>query len=663
MQIAGNFDFPGWSGLLQALQNDLYLGASPSGDVVVLAPASLRPDQDCVTSLGSGTHQWSALYSCSGAISQGLTVNGIPVSGTPQEQFVVYVGKHGDDNNNGRNVENAVFSFGRAVSLASGLVVNQDENTCVVCVDGGLYIEGQLDVPSGVVVSAPAITYSGMLSPYGGSQIRFNELYGDSSLGYAVYKPDADGVAIVDVDRLYADGVDGVTAEQPDSTLVFNANFVETRNNGGFAGSTLSAGTVIASANEVKAFGVDGFGVVNVNGTVHANIGHYYEVNPGTGALSTFLWHVGISNPQSHITVGSVQATTLYDVSSGSGFIYAHRLLGGNQIDAGGTVCLVETCAVDSLFETVSYLAPPVDARDVSGSILPETDCAYPLGSIAARFERVTGCSGVFDHLQPATSGGQIDVGGHLIPTEDDVYDLGTENHRWAAIHAASGQFGGVEVLSGGDIDIVNGDINCPIGSVNSQTMTAVLGAVTTMLNTFLLTITRPEFSLVASLNTGSGLALRNENIWYDHLARSSEAASVQSLALAMNNVSSRTLPVPLPDANSCALADHFTMVTLSATSSPSSWRVDLRRTQSDGTIENGGIVASGFFNWADAADSAQKTYGRWETSGNVPVEFEPGSCYDVIIHNNGSGTAITAPSVRLALGFKINAPNLGRGA
>ena len=62
MQVAGNFDFPGWSGIIQSLQNDLSLGASTSGDVVVLFPANLRPSVDLGQSLGEPELRWENVH-------------------------------------------------------------------------------------------------------------------------------------------------------------------------------------------------------------------------------------------------------------------------------------------------------------------------------------------------------------------------------------------------------------------------------------------------------------------------------------------------------------------------------------------------------------------------------------------------------------------------
>ena len=587
----------------------------------------------------------------------------------------IYVGKHGDDNFDGEHPNRAVQTIGQAITLANALTPIVNDKVTIKVVDAGLYSE-DITVPSFVKLSGPSATVSGQIDVSSDSDVALHKavnISNGSTIAKVIHAENIDRAQVV-LDELEVQlnddvhfipiGVNAVNAS-------VNVYAHSIRNISGVVAATASASTITLTGDEVYMFSEEGVQAHGTLGLLQATDdvfhGRFNRIR-GEGSQTTGLSFNTVGTSGSLNANDIVIDGDLYDVSAtflADCRIIANSIQGNEPDPTNNTVCVVDVCEIASgiVDSGGGGGGNPVDARAVTGSIIPDTDCAYPLGSIAARFERVTGCSGVFDHLQPATSGGAIDVGGHLVPTEDDVYDLGTEDRRWATIHAASGQLGDLDILAGGDITVANGQISCPLGNIGGLTMTANIAGFTVAYSTQLLSLTRPEFHTAIVLEAGSGLGLRNENIWYDHPARSTEAVDVESLALAMDNISTRTLPVALPDANSCVLADHFTIVTLSATSSPSDWRVDLRRTQRDGTLENGGIVASGVVGWSNAADASQKTWGRWETSGNVPVEFEPGACYDIIIHNNGSGTAITAPSARLSLGFRINAPNLGRGA
>lgn len=244
---------------------------------------------------------------------------------------------------------------------------------------------------------------------------------------------------------------------------------------------------------------------------------------------------------------------------------------------------------------------------------------------------RFPGWSGLIRSLQnsltlEASTSGNVIIGNinNLIPKTDNTQSLGFDFLRWANIHAGSGLFS----------DMVS--------------------------------LNRAEFSNTLQGNSGSGYALRNENIWYDHLTGNTEAVGVTILTLSMGDLATRPFGVPIADANSVVLADHFTIITSRNVIEfdPNDWYIYLRRTQSDGSVEaTSGIVASGQFSWSVSADSVQKTHARWNTSGNIPVEFEPGSCYDVVIHNDGSGVIVAGPAVTLSIGFRINAPASGQGA
>lgn len=68
------------------------------------------------------------------------------------QQNVLYVGKHGNDGNDGTSVERAFLTFGAALAAASS-------GDTVTCLDNGLYTEPMI-VPDGVDIFAPSATFT-----------------------------------------------------------------------------------------------------------------------------------------------------------------------------------------------------------------------------------------------------------------------------------------------------------------------------------------------------------------------------------------------------------------------------------------------------------------------------------------------------------------------
>ena len=60
---------------------------------------------------------------------------------------IYFVGKHGDDSNDGKSEEQAFKTFGAATAIASS-------GDVIVCHDGGSYNE-RIEVPIGVDINAP----------------------------------------------------------------------------------------------------------------------------------------------------------------------------------------------------------------------------------------------------------------------------------------------------------------------------------------------------------------------------------------------------------------------------------------------------------------------------------------------------------------------------
>ena len=80
-------------------------------------------------------------------------------TGVPRVQ-TVYVGKHGDDLNNGLSPELPKLTFGAAITTASGLTPSPTNKISIICEDGGTYTES-FTIPSNVLIKAPNASFVG----------------------------------------------------------------------------------------------------------------------------------------------------------------------------------------------------------------------------------------------------------------------------------------------------------------------------------------------------------------------------------------------------------------------------------------------------------------------------------------------------------------------
>lgn len=80
VQFGGNISFPGWSGLIESLQNSITLRATPSGNVIIGIENDLLPETDLTQDLGRPDLRWEILWAGSGNFLSRPTVNGINVA-------------------------------------------------------------------------------------------------------------------------------------------------------------------------------------------------------------------------------------------------------------------------------------------------------------------------------------------------------------------------------------------------------------------------------------------------------------------------------------------------------------------------------------------------------------------------------------------------------
>lgn len=151
-------------------------------------------------------------------------------------------------------------------------------------------------------------------------------------------------------------------------------------------------------------------------------------------------------------------------ISAGDILCNTLTALGDTVLGGGGTSCSINSTSINFAArpdaiggtELVAFLSDistatnnirPVDARQVSGYIIPDSDTKYNLGGPSRKFSAFGAASGFFEYLI-ASNGSEILTSGNLIPAQpqdpgdfDSLDSIGMPMLRYSAVHAASGVF------------------------------------------------------------------------------------------------------------------------------------------------------------------------------------------------------------------------------
>ncbi len=163
------------------------------------------PDTPTIAGGGGGPHAASHVGIDSirdaTAAQKGLAtpaqITKLDTLGVNQAQ-ILYVGKHGNDANDGKTPDKSFITFAAAIAAAVALTPTTSNRICVKSNDGGNYTEN-LTVPSWVQISAPCATINGTHTLSDDSQFKCHRVA--LTAGTAFSKLAGSGYAYVDVER------------------------------------------------------------------------------------------------------------------------------------------------------------------------------------------------------------------------------------------------------------------------------------------------------------------------------------------------------------------------------------------------------------------------------------------------------------------------------
>lgn len=235
-----------------------------------------------------------------------------------------YVGKHGLDTNDGRNIEQAFLTFGAAIAAAAAQVPAANNRFSIICHDGGTYTE-DLTVPEYVTIDAPDATLIGNHTITQNAKMHFQRY--EATAGFCVHKNAGAGSCCVKGSSMYLSGAaSGLVCTSGDMCGEVQYTNVE---NGYGAGST-STGDIHMRFGYVFIRGT-GFGVgLAAGGTGHLALTiNCIEDNGGAGTA------VRMFAGTAHITVANIDCATTWNVNAGANLYLNAGQLDGNGVGVG----------------------------------------------------------------------------------------------------------------------------------------------------------------------------------------------------------------------------------------------------------------------------------------------------------------------------------------
>lgn len=243
---------------------------------------------------------------------------------------IYYVGKHGNDANTGRNIEQAVLTFGQAIVLATAAIPSAVNRFAIVCFDDGIYAEA-LMVPQYVDVFAPNATLTGTIVVNDDSSIKLSRLeVADTTIG--VSKAAGSAYTNVDIDYVNCSGT-GIGFLCVSGFL--NCHWKELYVANGFGVGDLSAllAHMHVRGGDIYVTGT-GTGIARANtGSIVGHVDHIADVGGGTGT------GIAVFDGTIAINVNTINNNVAYNVNGATSILhlFANSITGTRTVAAGGT--------------------------------------------------------------------------------------------------------------------------------------------------------------------------------------------------------------------------------------------------------------------------------------------------------------------------------------
>ncbi len=242
------------------------------------------------------------------------------------EEQVFYVGKHGNDSNDGKTIGEAFLTFGAAITAADDESPDSSNRFSIVCLDAGVYTEN-LHVWPYIHVSAGKARIDGEHVIDDNATLEVGRAYSD---GTAFTKNSGTGRAIVRFGYLDVDG--GVGATCTSGLLDLHGEHIYIRSGGIGLGGATSDG-IHANVNSIEVS--SGYAVSVTGGGFLSIVASRIHNNGATGFHVTDDSHI-------HAVVGNLNCSQWWYIFSGSLNLIVGKKNSSGYGSGGGTINVTE---------------------------------------------------------------------------------------------------------------------------------------------------------------------------------------------------------------------------------------------------------------------------------------------------------------------------------
>lgn len=244
------------------------------------------------------------------------------------EDNIYYVGKHGNDSNDGKTMANAFESFTAAIAAVPAL--SGALGWRIVCQDARSYAENNLQVKAFLTIDAPGANLIGNVILEDNSGVSFGIIQTTGSSGAAVSKTTGTGQAEIKANHILALGADNaISCSSGSITVDINGMTVGSgyglyATTGGVVGGIMGSAT-LSSGVWAKADGEN------------STIGFIAQSTTGAGTAIEATDRGTVQG-----TIGVIQCTTAWNVDATSTMnITASTVLGTRTVASGATYSFV----------------------------------------------------------------------------------------------------------------------------------------------------------------------------------------------------------------------------------------------------------------------------------------------------------------------------------
>jgi hypothetical protein len=236
----------------------------------------------------------------------------------PPETQVIYVGKHGNDANSGRNIEAAKLTLGAAITAATALTPGPANRIAIVCHDSGEYTES-LTLPQWVSLYAPLATVSGEVTVNGDVVMELFKIAATANNQFLLTKTGANTTAYVTITEMDGSAFTSVTSVRNlsnNGVLFVKAGKILVGASGtGVGDQSNGIGHIHLMVDDLYLVGNSSVAIAKVSGegNVVVYVQHILETGAPTGTTGVLVGATG----EVYVYANEIIADTAYNVTAG----------------------------------------------------------------------------------------------------------------------------------------------------------------------------------------------------------------------------------------------------------------------------------------------------------------------------------------------------------